>query len=470
MKKQINKLAVLAMASLTTLITACGVTNSYQYSPVGTNYPTTGYTDPNAAYAGYSNTVGTLNPNPGYMDPSVGSNLPTGTIMGKVVDSLSKAGIGGVQVEVVGVRPARVATTDASGNFTISAVPQGRQVISVQRNDYTNSAGNNQTVVEVKAGTTVQIPGTIEMVPFRASSVNGFIRAFNNFTLPKGIALAPGSGNLYVVDVVGAGGVLSYDHGEVKKLNGEGGIIDNFGATLFSTDIFRLIKRPNGLAVDAGGNVFVADTGHNLIRRYGPGGQWLSNIDTDFTEVFDVGVLSTGDMVVSDPGSGRVMMFDSSMNVRIPNMLQMPANGVRGVTVNNNDDIFVINAAGAPGQVISKFDRYGNRMPLSFGRIGGVQPGYFSNPTDLAIDNRNGDIYVVDSGNNRIQRFDSEGNYLSEFGSFGTENGQFNAPWSVAIDNDGFVYVTDSKNARVQKFAPGRIMQQDNLSTDTYQQ
>lgn len=477
MKKHIKKLASLAIASLTLAVTGCGnngINNSYQYMPPNTNNYGT-YTDPNMMYGGNTATgssydsTGMLNPNPSYLDPSMQANLPTGTIMGKVVDSLTKAGIGGVQVEVVGVRPAQVVPTDASGNFTLSRVPQGRQVLTVRRNDYTNAVGNNQIVVEVKAGTTVQIPRTIEMVPFRASSVNGFIRAFNNFTLPKGISLAPGTGNLYVVDVVGAGGLISYDHGEVKKLNGEGGIIDSFGARLLSTDIFRMLKRPNGLAVDAGGNVFVANTGHSLVRRYGPGGQWLSNIEADFKEVYDVSVLSTGDVIVSDPGSGRLLMFDSSMNVRVPNLLRMPATGVRGVATNNNDDVFVIDAAAAPGQVISKYDRYGNRMPLSFGRIGGVQPGSFSNPTDLAIDNRNGDIYVVDSGNNRIQRFDAEGNYLSEFGSFGTENGQFNAPWGVAIDNDGFVYVTDSKNARVQKFAPGRMTEQP-LNTDSYTQ
>lgn len=470
MKNQIKKIASLALATLATAaLTGCGTTginNQYQ------QYPQTGYTDPSLAQQqyidpNYAQTGGQFNANPNFMDPSVQSNLPTGTIMGKVVDSLSKAGIGGAQIEVVGVRPARVATTDASGNFTLGSVPQGRQVLTVRRNDYTNAAGNNQIIVEVKAGTTVQASKNIEMVPFRASSVNGFIRAFNNFKMPKGISLAPGTGNLYVVDVVGAGGLISYDHGEVKKLNGEGGIIDSFGGRFLSLDILRLLKRPNGLAVDAGGNVFVANTGSSLVRRYGPGGQFLSNIESDFKEVYDVAVLSTGDVVVSDPGSGRLVMFDSSMNVRVPNLLRAPATGVRGVASNSNDDVFVLDSAAAPGQVVSKYDRYGNRMPLNFGRIGGVQPGSFSNPTDLAVDGRNGDIYIVDSGNNRIQRFDSEGNYLSEFGSFGTENGQFNAPWGVAIDNDGFVYVTDSKNARVQKFAPGRIMEQA-LNTDTY--
>ncbi len=465
MKNQVKKMASLAVASLATLITACGGNNGYpqQYMPpVGSNIPQ--YQNPSygQSYPGNNS----FNPNP-VLDPSLQNNLPTGTIMGKVVDSISKSGIGGVQVEVVGVRPAQISTTDASGNFTMGNIPQGRQVLTVRRNDYTNAAGNNQITVEVKAGTTIQIPKTIEMVPFRASSVNGFIRAFNNFTVPKGIALAPGSDNLYVVDIVGAGGLISYDHGEIKKLNGEGGIIDNFGGSFFSRDLFRLLKRPNGVAVDAGGNVFVANTGHDLVRRYGPGGQWLSNIEAEFNEVYDVAVLSTGDVVASDPGSGRVVMFDSSMKVRVPNLLQMPANGVRGIATNVNDDIFVLNAAGAPGQVVSKFDRYGNRMPLNFGRIGGVQPGSFSNPTDLAIDGRNGDIYIVDSGNNRIQRFDSEGNYLSEFGSFGTDNGQFNAPWGVAVNNEGFVFITDSKNARVQKFAPGRVQEQA-TNTDTF--
>lgn len=478
MKNQVKNVALLALASLTTLITGCGgpAVNQYSYTPstsYGYGQTTAGstYTDPTASgsYNQFATNPGSLAPNGTFLDPSAQANLPTGTIMGKVVDSLTKAGIGGVTVEVVGIRPAAIATTDASGNFTIPGVPQGTQVVSVHRNDYTNAAGNNQITVQVKAGTTVNLSRTVELVPFRASAVNGFIRAFSNFTLPKGISLSNSSGNLYVVDVIGAGGMISYDHGEVKKLNGEGGIIDSFGARLFSSlDIFRLLKQPNGLAVDSGDNVFVANTGGSLIRRYGPGGQFLSNIQADFKQVFDVAVLSTGDVVVSDPGTGRVMMFDSSMNVRIPNMMRVPATGVRGVATNTNDDIFVLDSAGVAGQVVTKYDRYGNRMPLSFGRIGGVQPGSFSNPTDLAIDNRNGDIYVVDSGNNRIQRFDAEGNYLSEFGSFGTENGQFNAPWGVAIDSDGYVYVTDSKNARVEKFAPGRVMQQAPLNTDTY--
>jgi sugar lactone lactonase YvrE len=460
--KVTQKLLVPAVMAL--LGTACGANNmAYQQMPAN-YYNNPAYTGANSAYPGGTGTP--MNPYPDMT--GLDSNLPTGTLMGKVVDSLNKAGLGSVRVQVVGVNPPLMTTTDASGNFTLSNVPQGRQVLTVQRNDYTNVNGNNNITAEVKAGTTVALPQSIELVPFRASAVNGFIRAFNNFKQPRGIALATATNNLYVVDVVGAGGLSNYDHGEIKKLSADGGIIDAFGAPfsgnrLFSTDMFRLLKRPNGIAVDTGGNVFVANTGHNLVRRYGPAGQWLSNIEADFQELYDVAVQSTGDVIVSDPGSGALVLLDSSLNVRVPNLMRMPANGLRGITTTNNDDILVVNASAPAGQVIMKFDRYGNRLPLAFGRIGGVQPASFSNPTDLAVDNRNGDIYVVDSGNNRVQRFDSEGNYLSEFGSFGTQNGQFNAPWGIAIDNEGFVYVSDTKNMRVQKFAPGRSVNQPAL-------
>ena len=166
MKKHIKKLGLTALAALSTTLTACGVQNSYQYAvptTVNGSFTNPGYVDP------YNQGVNTFPGNnlggitdPNFTDPSLNANLPTGTIMGKVVDSLTKAGIGGVQVEVMGVRPARVATTDASGNFTLPQIPQGNQAITVRRNDYTNAAGNNQIKVTVKAGTTVQVPRTIE--------------------------------------------------------------------------------------------------------------------------------------------------------------------------------------------------------------------------------------------------------------------------------------------------------------------
>ena len=77
----------------------------------------------------------------------------------------------------------------------------------------------------------------------------------------------------------------------------------------------------------------------------------------------------------------------------------------------------------------------------------------FTIPTGIACDGK-GDVWVVDTNNHRVQKFDGKlGGYLMKFGSRGNGEGQFNAPWGIAVDRvRGYVYVVDSANFRVQKF------------------
>jgi PKD repeat protein len=63
-------------------------------------------------------------------------------------------------------------------------------------------------------------------------------------------------------------------------------------------------------------------------------------------------------------------------------------------------------------------------------------------------------VYVADYNNNRVQKFNPDGTFVTAWGSLGSENGQFNGPYYIAIDKYGAVYVTDSNNHRVQKFDP----------------
>lgn len=81
---------------------------------------------------------------------------------------------------------------------------------------------------------------------------------------------------------------------------------------------------------------------------------------------------------------------------------------------------------------------------------GGLHAGELLTPRNLAI-GPEGNVYVLDSGNHRVAVFDSNGQLLRDWGGFGTEPGQFNEPWGIAVD-DSFVYVADTWNHRVQKF------------------
>ena len=60
---------------------------------------------------------------------------------------------------------------------------------------------------------------------------------------------------------------------------------------------------------------------------------------------------------------------------------------------------------------------------------------------------------MADMGNNRIQILSSSGVFLTQVGSFGTGDGQFNQPTSVAVDAQGNMFVLDTGNHRIQKFS-----------------
>lgn len=91
-----------------------------------------------------------------------------------------------------------------------------------------------------------------------------------------------------------------------------------------------------------------------------------------------------------------------------------------------------------PSMVLNEFGAAGSEL------------GQLMTPRNVTV-GPNGRIYVADSGNHRIQVFEADGTFVSAWGTFGSEPGQFNEPWGLAVD-DEFVYVADTWNHRIQKF------------------
>jgi peptidylamidoglycolate lyase len=77
---------------------------------------------------------------------------------------------------------------------------------------------------------------------------------------------------------------------------------------------------------------------------------------------------------------------------------------------------------------------------------------HFNQPTQVAP-LPDGSFYVGDGyGNSRVAKFDKNGKFLFEWGTPGDQQGQFDNPHGVMIDQNGNVFVSDRENSRVQVF------------------
>ena len=87
------------------------------------------------------------------------------------------------------------------------------------------------------------------------------------------------------------------------------------------------------------------------------------------------------------------------------------------------------------------------------GRIGGggTEDGNFQWPVMVILD-QDENLYVSDEALNRITISDREGKFLGKWGEYGSGDGQLNRPAGIAFDPDDDMYVVDSLNNRIQKF------------------
>jgi sugar lactone lactonase YvrE/preprotein translocase subunit SecG len=182
-------------------------------------------------------------------------------------------------------------------------------------------------------------------------------------------------------------------------------------------------NRPNGIAVDGSGYVYVADSENNRIQKFDSGGGYVDKWgsagagDAQFCNPYDIAIGSAAYVYVADMCNSRIQKFSSS------------------------------------GSFVSK---WGNQ---------GSGDSQFSRPTGIGVD-ISGNVFVSDFDNHRVQKFSSTAAFMTKWGSLGTGDGSFNFPGEVTIDSSGYVYVADTYNHRIQKF---RITTQTSLTvTITY--
>ena len=82
----------------------------------------------------------------------------------------------------------------------------------------------------------------------------------------------------------------------------------------------------------------------------------------------------------------------------------------------------------------------------------GDKDGEFNFPSNVAIERKTGNVYIVDTQNFRIQVFDKGGKFVKRFGQIGDAPGTFTRPKGIGIDSEGHIYVADAAFDNLQIF------------------
>jgi tripartite motif-containing protein 71 len=273
--------------------------------------------------------------------------------------------------------------------------------------------------------------------------------ANGQFNIPTGIA-TDAARNVYVADA---------GNRRIQKFSPAGAHLLNIGACprgVGDCSPDGWLDNPVDVAVDAAGNVYVADRDNHRIQKFSASGQFLAKWGTNgtgngqFSHPQGIAIDSAGLVYVADSGNDRIQRFTASGEFRTkwgttgldPGQFRYPSD----IAIDVNRNIYVTDEG---NDRIQKFTQ--TRTFLGEWGSAGSGDGEFYNPRGIAVDAA-GDVYVSDRFNERVQKFTSSGGFLSKFGGSGAGDGLFADPASVATDCRGNVYVADRNNHRVQKF------------------
>lgn len=452
-----------------------------------------------------STVAGTANA-PGSAD-GAGSAARFGDVRSMAVDGagnifVTDSGIDGTAPSIRKITPSGIVMKMAGGISYGSADGQSGAAsfytlsglaIDASGNLYTGDQGNHSIrkispdgVVTTFAGqSTTQNPPDINPADGPAKSAS--------FRQPVAMTI-DGAGNIFVAE---ASPSLQFNALRKISVNGTvSTIAGTFAGSGTADGIGSMASffTPHGLAIEANGKVWVADTGNQLIRQISTTGAVTTLAGTKglgsfteqgdgkgslarFTQPLAIAVDSHGTAFVTDGGHRtlRKVLGDGTVTTlagRVNTFGAVDGTGsaatfseILGVTVDQAGMLYVTDMS-----AVRRVDPATGTVTTLAGKLGAFVQGSADGTGDaarfgylpaIAIDTA-GNLYVVDSGNNNVRKITPNGvvtTLAGRAGVTGSADGKgaaatFNKPQGIAVDKEGNVYVADTGNNLIRRIAP----------------
>ncbi len=302
----------------------------------------------------------------------------------------------------------------------------------------------NQRIRRVDAST--GIITTVAGNGTAAYSGDGGAATSASLNFPQGVVL-DSTGNLYIADS---------ENNVIRRVNGATGVISTFAGNFNAGGTYSGdggpatsagLNTPGGVALDGSGNLYIADQGNNVVRQVSA----ATGIITTFAGNFNLGYSFSGD---GGPATSAGLSF--------PNGIAFDASGNLLIVDSGNEAIrrvdaqtSIISTIAGTGSGIEGFG--GDGGPATSAEMNFVVNLAFVSATDVAVDG-SGDIFIPDTFNQRIREIDGATGNISTFaggGSGGDGGAAVNAilafPNYLALDGSGDLFIGQVDDGRVRE-------------------
>ena len=463
--------------------------SSYVFSQTlasGTAYQVTVATQPTGETCTVSSGAGTVSGN--VTNANVTCSIVTYSISG-TISGLSASGL---QLRFYSAGPDLSVSAGAT-TFSYGNVPNGTDVaMDVVTQPYwefcTPGSSDYSGVIssDITGQTLSCTAAQADVTTLAGSTTPGYVNGTGSdaeFFNPAGVAV-DASGNIYVADSA---------NNQIREITPAGVVTTFAGSTTAGsadgTGATATFDGPDGVAINASGDIYVADTNNNEIRMITPAGvvSTLAGSTTagatdgtgataSFNHPVGVAVTPAGDIIVADTDNNEIRMVTPAgvVSTLAGSTTAGSADGTgsaasfyhpTGVAVNASGDIYV---ADYGNNEIREVTPSGVVTTLAGSTTAGHADGTgsaasFFGPLGVAVDDGAGTIYVADGLNNEIRAVTFAGVVTTLAGSpvAGSANGtgsaaSFHTPFGIAvIPTSGILYVGDYANDEIRQITPG---------------
>ena len=263
------------------------------------------------------------------------------------------------------------------------------------------------------------------------------------------LAIAASLSNPSSIVLDAAGNLYFADSGNnvVRRVDAFTGIITTVAGTMGahgytgngSAATAATLTTPNGISLDASNNLFIADTGNNVVRR-------VDGVTGIITTVAGTGAAAyTGDGTLA-----------TAATLNAPWGVTVSAGGELYIADQNNHAIRKVNAVGMISTVA------GTGVAGFSGDLGPASAAQLNVPASVALDVA-GNLYIADSGNNRVRKINASTSVITTIAgnadeSFSGDNGPADAaslygPYTLALDAQGNLLIADVFHNRIRRVA-----------------